>query len=739
MTVALVAGTRWLLTKDSTTKGSDIATVLGLPVAILSLLAAVVAIVVAVRPGRVEGDVSADAARRLAGAVRAREEATLARLVADIGETHPADVGFAQPALLHWRTDGGSDRGSLAQIKSYYQGLRRGRLVVLGQAGAGKTVLATTLVRDLAATIVDTPLSSQEAGRRVVVPVRLSLPAFNLALGEDNPDNVPAEQVAKQLEQWLAGHLLTVYGVGETTGTALVTQGWVLPVLDGLDEMDPPGAWPAREAAVLRALNHPTPVGLRPMVVTCRTGRYAQLTGHFDLAADRIGPEIDHGGGSGGETLVVQDTTVVSIEPLTVPNVIAYLNYRFPDPARSGGCEPRWHPIADRLATNADDDPLVAALRSPLRLFLATTGYLTPDSDPNVLTRYTTTAQLDDHLFELLIPATTAQHPRRSGGHYSAPDVQRWLSTLAHYLNREDQAGRSGSDLQLDELWRIAGDRARYLAAAALTTASAAAWLMISRVGYLVQVGQPHGVRAVSDVVVGVVVVAATAWSSLGRFVDLRRVDPSVLRTSAARRRVVVGLVSGLVVGLVGGVGVGLVNGFAVGLVVVPVAGLMVGLMSGLMQELEVRPAAIDLPHRLVSQGLVHMAARFTFGLTSGLAVGFALGLAGGLAGGFAGGLAGGLAVGLAGGLAVGIILMANSPWPRYAVGCLLSARRGGLPPYPAAFLDWAYDAGLVRLSGIAVQFRHREFQAWLTTHGEEFRSPAPPSPPAGASAPVGR
>jgi hypothetical protein len=26
-------------------------------------------------------------------------------------------------------------------------------------------------------------------------------------------------------------------------------------------------------------------------------------------------------------------------------------------------------------------------------------------------------------------------------------------------------------------------------------------------------------------------------------------------------------------------------------------------------------------------------------------------------------------------------------------------------------FLDWPYEAGLVRLSGIAVQFRHREFQ----------------------------
>ncbi|MDQ3764616.1 MAG: hypothetical protein M3460_24615 [Actinomycetota bacterium] len=421
--VALVAGTWWLLAKDSAAAGTDVATVLALPVAVLSLLAAVAATVVTVRSSRAEGGMLAVAARRLAGEVRAQEEAVLARLVADTGETRPADVGFAQPGLLHWRTDGGTDRGSLAQIKSYYQKLRRGRLVVLGQAGAGKTVLAIALVRDLAAAIVDSPSPQEESGRRVLVPVRLSLPAFDPAPGQNNLNDIPAEQIATQLEQWLASHLLTVYGVTQATAKALVTQGWILPVLDGLDEMDLPGAWPFRAAAVLRALNHPTPVGLRPVVLTCRTGRYAQLTGHLDLDPDPKAAESDHGVRPSGEPLVVQDATVVGVEPLTVPDVTAYLHYRFPDPARPVSCEPRWHPIVDWLNTHAADDPLVIALRSPLRLFLATTGYRTPATDPEVLTRYTTTAELDDHLFALLVPAVTAQQPRRSGGHYPARDV----------------------------------------------------------------------------------------------------------------------------------------------------------------------------------------------------------------------------------------------------------------------------------------------------------------------------
>jgi hypothetical protein len=32
-----------------------------------------------------------------------------------------------------------------------------------------------------------------------------------------------------------------------------------------------------------------------------------------------------------------------------------------------------------------------------------------------------------------------------------------------------------------------------------------------------------------------------------------------------------------------------------------------------------------------------------------------------------------------------------------------------------ATFFDWAYAAGLLRLSGIAVRLRHHELQAWLT------------------------
>jgi hypothetical protein len=50
-------------------------------------------------------------------------------------------------------------------------------------------------------------------------------------------------------------------------------------------------------------------------------------------------------------------------------------------------------------------------------------------------------------------------------------------------------------------------------------------------------------------------------------------------------------------------------------------------------------------------------------------------------------------------------------------VGISLARRKGKLPDRPARFLDWAYEAGLLRLSAGEVQFRHRELQDWLVRH----------------------
>ncbi len=735
----MVAATVWML-EVLGSPAATILSVLGFFVGVAGLLVPLVD----ARAKPVSDDRLLAAARRLARDVHNREAGVLARLMADSGDPEPADVSFAQPARMYWRADGGDRQGALSEVAGYYRSLKRGRLVVLGEPGAGKTVLAIQLVLDLAAAVL-----AVADGTRTLpqVPVRLSLPAFDPG---DDADGAAAEVVSARLDDWLTRHLVTTFGLPTNVAATLVTGGWILPVLDGLDEMDPDDAEPRRAASVIRAVNHPSAGAARPMVITCRTNRYQQLSGHVEPAG-KAPPAEQQATSTAGRRQVVQDATVVGVEPLTAQNVVGYLTYRFPDPADPDRIESRWCPIIERLtASNGGGDPLAAALGSPLRLFLTVTAYSHPASTPDELTRLTTAAQLDEHLFARLVPAVLEQHPP-PGRQYAAPDVTRWLTTLARHLAWQGEHRGSPSDLQLDLLWPAAGWRAPRYAVTAVTTTAAGAFLASG-----VPARWPSDVLPVLGLGAFVVV---TAWIAARPTVDLRRLDLSGLRTSAGRQRIGRFLAIGLAAGLVGGLMLALRSSVAglVGQLMITLKsgalGLVGGLMVGLGSGPTARPTAIDRPARLVQQGMVYtivaiVAVPLTFlladkliggGLTTGvvgqLVAGLGTALAIGLAIGPARGLATGLAVGLNSGttvgppftvvaLAVGLIFVANSPWPRYLFTALLLALRGDLPRRPAVFMDWAYQAGLMRLSGIAVQFRHREFQTWLATRDQPGDEP---------------
>ncbi|GAA2432159.1 NACHT domain-containing protein [Streptomyces macrosporus] len=608
---------------------------------------------------------------RLAVAVLDEVREARQQLLGDHDKT--IDVRFTlRPALAH-TADGAGTGGQLRTVVDYYRRLRPRRLVITGTPGAGKTVLALQLMlRLLEQRTADDP-----------VPVRLSLASWN---------------TDEDLGQWITRHLRDVYRLPAASARELVTARRVLPVLDGLDEMDadPTPGYASRAGRAVRAVNRYQHTDAKAeLVLTCRTHTY-------DTLEDLRG-------------VWAQDAARVEISPVDHTQAGTFLRGRATDPGR-------WQPVVDALQ-QAPDGPLARALSTPWRLALACTVYEARDEatgayqrDPTELLApdLDTPEAVSEHLLDLLIPAVTPLHNRQRGTHHTPEQVRARLTTLAAYLNDNAVTGRtvggrplSGTDILLHELWPLAGSRlpravhAALVATVWLPCLCAAVVLFQVPIGFsprqLMSVGGLHLVTSMAAILV------FAAWATI--WPEPHRADLQRIRTPAGRRRVAGGLALGLAVGLALNLALGLALGLTLAL------GLALGLASGLVAGLG---AGLGVSGTLGSVNPRDAVKNdFTFNLTVGLAFGFVGGIALGNAIGVAIGIVLGLVVGLASGLAS----------MRY-VALLVCTRRWGrhrLPWRLGRFLHWCYGAGLLRIAGTAYQFRHRELQDHLAS-----RTPLP-------------
>lgn len=580
---------------------------------------------------------------------------------------------------------GAVSEGHLTEIVAYYRALSPARLVITGEPGAGKTLLALELVLGLLAGRADTD----------PVPVRVSLAGWD---------------TVRPLREWLAGQIhdrLRDRGLTAEDARLLVDEYRVLPVLDGLDEMDadatPAGRRRATEA--LAQLNaYQDPVGSAPVILTCRTAQYAHLS---------------------ARDVRMREAARVEIESVDAAQAAAYLNARTTDPAR-------WTPLLHVLATEPAG-PVATALSTPWRLNLAATAYeqrhphtLAYVSDPAELLAFTSPEAVGDHLLAAYLPAATSQHPTRPD-RYRPEQIHRWLATLATYLTTSPAStAGAGTDLIMHQLWPLAGSRRVRAVDTCLAALLVLPLLLLTQtlLGFSLQ----QVLSATPITIIGLIGIQRASRSETPppRTGQLHRLRDRNQRRQLAASVLGAACTVGTAVGIAVGIGPGLNAWFSGG----PVHGVTVALSVTLSVALAVGIAAA------LSNPLVNPAT--TTAHRSGLAVPTNPAspvrddLVGGLLGGFMGGAAfvASLAVvslaadlvftlGLAivAGLAVGPVLgiyYFTGAGRRYLV--FLCCSRGRLPWRLGTFLGWAHEAGLLRISGIAYQFRHRELQEWLAS-----------------------
>ncbi|MFI9275614.1 helix-turn-helix domain-containing protein [Kitasatospora sp. NPDC052896] len=615
--------------------------------------------------------------------------------------------------------------GELRGVAEVYRRIPSGRLVILGRAGSGKSILTIRFVLDF--------LAARTVPDRV--PVIFSLGSW--------------DPTTTTLRDWLIGRLLRDHPHlarrspgGSTLAAALVDADLVLPALDGFDEI---AEGLRREA--LEALNATS----QPLVLTSRRAEFAEAV----QAAHA--PLVWAAG--------------IELTDLTLDDLAGYLP-RTARPVVDGErgndtLAARWGALLGELRTRQDPASanLTAVLTTPLMVILARTVYgEAPDRDPAELldtARFPTARAVEEHLLAGFVPAVYRRRPGPGPGRgrnrqrdRDPEHAQRWLGYLAHHLGRLDLD-------QQDLAWWRLGDSLRHPArilAVVLATAlsiTLADWLgcaLATRTGMGELLLQGALMGPVAGLAFGCVYALMVAYRGGPVFEPARvrlrlpgthrAIGRRTLRTFAAR------FGDGLLGGSVMGVGCAyalaleralfpgppltnphvieatLINMVCFGLIFGTAAGLVFGLVSALEAPVDVTSAATPLSllsanRATVARQVLVLAPLLTLMIAFGgrLIVDLLRGPLGPLNWELSSGLFIGAVGGIGGSVSYGLAFTA---WGQWLVLCRVWLPLTGKLPWDIVdFLDDAYHRGVLRQTGAVYQFRHIRLQHHL---GRSFR-----------------
>ncbi|SCF37155.1 NACHT domain [Micromonospora matsumotoense] len=279
------------------------------------------------------------------------------------------------------------------------------RLVILGTAGSGRTVLVTRLVGLL--------LKERLAGQ----PVPVMLPAGSWNPSKQLLRDWMAEQLARDHPHLRASAPLPGpwrYFAGlrkrRTLAAYLVDRNLVLPIIHDLDMIGD-----GLREETMNALHERGAEA--PLVVTSLVAPYRKAVESAERGLSRA--------------------AVVEVLPLTFADIRAYF-------APEGG-NGRWHQAF--LELDADPEaPLASALRTPLLVWLARTTYAGAAADPRELCdrgRFPDQTAIENHLLDGLLSVAYPRQPtparrRDTDETWHPDDARRWLLFLARHLQDTD-------------------------------------------------------------------------------------------------------------------------------------------------------------------------------------------------------------------------------------------------------------------------------------------------------------
>jgi hypothetical protein len=345
---------------------------------------------------------------------------TLAEAVKAQWSSEAAGLGLVidSPTLLdlNWDTAAGR-RGPwgrrvrpLTELADHFDGLKTHfkspRLVILGEPETGKSASLVILTLSLLKS------RSPESTR---VPVLFTLADWT---------------EPKSFEDWLIDRLtdqhpwLTAEGHGRDLPARLVRGGYILPVLDSLDEISArdTGSEPSdrtaasnsasveRRADLISAVNA-SALELPGLILSSRTAEYTEAESNAGRLVNAV---------------------VIELRPLTTKQIRSYLKAVIAPVAL-----PAWTPVLDATSR---DSVLGRALASPLVLTLLPKVYSGTNADPAELTRFPDAAALTAHVLREFAPTRFDPVPSRADrerGRLPRADAMRWLHFLASRTEKD--------------------------------------------------------------------------------------------------------------------------------------------------------------------------------------------------------------------------------------------------------------------------------------------------------------